>query len=250
MKSKSNKDESPTVKDDQPDAAAEVPPPDRDSSVREPCADQSLAARLEALLMTSDRPLTEARLAELLGMAGKGTAKSITAAIGELNSTYESTGRSFRAERLAGGWQLLTTPVFGPLLHRLHDDRQQSRLSQPALETLSIIAYRQPIMRAEIEAIRGVASGEVLRGLLERRMVKIVGRAEELGRPMLYGTTTEFLKVFGLASLDDLPQVKGLGPAAEKKTAAPPTAVVASEPSPEITVGANLNDDQKATTID
>src|SRR5690606_6377967 len=126
----------------------------------------------------------------------------------------------FRAERLAGGWQLLTLPTFGPLLHRLHTERQQSRLSQAALETLAIIAYRQPIMRAEVEAIRGVASGEVLRGLLERRLIKIAGRAEELGRPMLYGTTKEFLKVFGLGSLDDLPAVQGLSPRAEK--AAPP----------------------------
>ena len=111
---------------------------------------------------------------------------------------------------MAGGVQVLTVAEFGPLLARLHADRQSSRLSPAALETLSIIAYRQPIMRAELEAIRGVACGEVLRSLLERRLVKVVGRAEELGRPMLYGTTREFLKVFGLASLDDLPAVAGL----------------------------------------
>jgi segregation and condensation protein B len=92
----------------------------------------------------------------------------------------------------------------------MHAERQQARLSQAALETLSIIAYRQPVMRAEIEAIRGVACGEVLRHLLERRLIKIAGRAEELGRPMLYGTTHEFLKVFGLASLEDLPAVEGM----------------------------------------
>ncbi len=179
----------------------------------EPCAEFPLATRIEALLFSTDRQLSEARLAELLGITGKGSAKVIREAVAELNEHYESTGRSFRAERLAGGWQLLTESAFGPLLQILHQERQNTRLSQAALETLSIIAYRQPIMRAEIEAIRGVACGEVLRGLMERRLVKITGRAEELGRPMLYGTTADFLRVFGLASLDDLPNVKDLRPA-------------------------------------
>ena len=174
------------------------------------CADQPLTARVEALLIGSDRPLTEARIAELLGLPAKGATKTIGAAINDLNGTYEQSQRAFRIDRLAGGWQILTLPAFGPALHRLHTDRQHSRLSQPALETLAIIAYRQPIMRAEVEAIRGVASGEVLRGLMERRLIKIVGRAEELGRPMLYGTTKEFLKVFGLSAVDDLPAVQGL----------------------------------------
>ena len=99
---------------------------------------------------------------------------------------------------------------------------QQQKLSQAALETLSIIAYRQPVMRAEVEVIRGVACGEVLRGLMDRRLVKIVGRAEELGRPMLYGTSREFLQTFGLASLDDLPEVQGLIREPSWKPAAPP----------------------------
>jgi segregation and condensation protein B len=101
-------------------------------------------------------------------------------------------------------------PAFAPVVARLRGEKQQTRLTQPAIETLAIVAYRQPIQRSEIEAIRGVACGEVLRGLLERRLVRIVGRAEELGRPMLYGTTSEFLKVFGLSSLSDLPQSKEL----------------------------------------
>jgi segregation and condensation protein B len=104
----------------------------------------------------------------------------------------------------------------------LHADRQQQKLSQAALETLSIIAYRQPVMRAEIEVIRGVACGEVLRSIMEKRLVKIVGRAEELGRPMLYGTTRDFLNIFGLASLDDLPDVQGLVREASWKPASPP----------------------------
>ena len=192
--------------------------------LEELCADQPLELRIEALLMSSDRAIPESRLAEVLGIAGKGASKRVNAAIETLNQQYESSSRAFRAERLAGGWQLLTLPAFGPLLHRLHEKRQETRLSQPALETLAIVAYRQPIMRAEIEAIRGVASGEVLRSLLERRLVKIVGRAEELGRPMLYGTTTEFLKVFGMANMEDLPQIKGLVlPTTRPKIAAPET---------------------------
>ena len=178
--------------------------------IGEVCPDQPLTARVEALLIASDRPLTESHIAEVIGISGKGASKQIVGAIEELNAHFDKSGRAFRAERLAGGWQILTAPAFGPILHRLHTERQQAKLSQPALETLAIIAYRQPIMRAEIEAIRGVASGEVLRGLMERRLIKITGRAEELGRPMLYGTTKEFLKVFGLSGLDDLPQVKGL----------------------------------------
>lgn len=184
----------------------------------EPCADQPLDTRIEALLLSSDRPLTEARMGELLGIGGAGTTMTLREAIDELNRHYKKSSRSFRIEKLAGGWQMLTLSQFGPLLARLHADRQTSKLSHAALETLSIIAYRQPIIRAEIEAIRGVACGEVLRGLLERRLIKIVGRAEELGRPMLYGTTGEFLKVFGLARIEDLPDVEGLNPPSRKKS--------------------------------
>ncbi len=181
-----------------------------DESLGPPCADLPLTSRVEALLISTDKPLTEAKLVQMLALSGAGQVKAVREAIAELNRGYEESSRSFRAERLAGGWQILTLPQFGALLEKQHAVRQQGKLSQPALETLAIIAYRQPVMRAEIEAIRGVASGEVLRGLLERRLVKIVGRAEELGRPMLYGTTREFLEIFGLASLDDLPAVEGL----------------------------------------
>lgn len=170
----------------------------------------ALTEKIEALLLSTDRPLNETKLAELLELSGEGTNLKVKDAVAQLNEQYEKTNRSFRAQHVAGGWQLLTLPQFGPLLANLHRDRGQSRLSPAALETLAITAYRQPILRAEIEAIRGVGAGEVLRGLMERRLIKIVGRAEELGRPMLYGTTTQFLKVFGIASTDDLPEVQGL----------------------------------------
>ena len=195
-----------------------------------PCADLALAARVEALVFSSDRPLGEGKLVELLGLlpesgrrrggesgeapskARREAGKQVREAIEQLNAAYAATGRSFRIEELAAGWQVLTMPAFGPLIARLRGDRAQQKLSQAALETLAIVAYRQPILRADLESIRGVACGEILKTLLDRRLVKIVGRAEEVGRPMLYGTTQEFLRIFGLASLADLPQAKELRP--------------------------------------
>jgi segregation and condensation protein B len=206
-------------------------PSENESSAATPaaCGDQPLTARIEALVLASDRPLGEGKLVELLGMVpepgrrrGEGgdvpskarreAVKQVREAIEQLNAAYASTGRSFRIEELAAGWQVLTLPAFGPLIARLRGDRAQQKLSQAALETLAIVAYRQPILRADLESIRGVACGEILKTLLDRRLVKIVGRAEEVGRPMLYGTTQEFLRIFGLASLSDLPQAKELRP--------------------------------------
>jgi len=190
-------------------ATVEVKPVSKAKTNSEPevCAEQPLPTRIEALLMAGSRPITEARIGELLGINGN-AAETIRTAIEELNGLYEKSGRAFRAQRVAGGWQLFTLPAFAPLVTRLQKDHRDARLSQPALETLSIIAYRQPIMRAEIEAIRGVACGEVLRALLERRLVKIAGRAEQPGRPMLYGTSPHFLKVFGLPGIDALPALE------------------------------------------
>ncbi len=213
----------------------------------EPCADQPLSSRIEALILSSDRPLTESRMGELLGLSGAGTTKTLRDAIDELNRQYLKSSRSFRIEKLAGGWQMLTLTQFGPLLARLHADRQTSKLSHAALETLSIIAYRQPIIRAEIEAIRGVACGEVLRGLLERRLIKIVGRAEELGRPMLYGTTSEFLKVFGLARIEDLPDVEGLNPPSRKNS---PSEAKPSSSQTEIETDSKIPDNPPEGGVD
>lgn len=174
---------------------------------------ESLETRLEVLLLCGDRPLHEARLAGLLETAdGRPTRDEIAAAVESLNATYDATGRPFRIEAVAGGLRVLTLPRFASLVEALKGERQQARLSQAALETLAIVAYRQPMLRAELEAIRGVACGEVLRGLMDRRLVRITGRAEIIGRPMLYGTTREFLQVFGLAGLDDLPRATELRP--------------------------------------
>ena len=170
-----------------------------------------LALKVEAALMATDRAMPAARLSEVLAPAGtKLSSKALTKAVASLNKIYEQSGRSFRIEQLAGGWQILTLPKYAEVAAAMNKARQQTKLSPASLETLAIIAYKQPVLKAEIEAIRGVAAGEVIRALMERKLVKIVGRAEELGRPMLYGTTKAFLEVFGMSSLKDLPKVEEL----------------------------------------
>ncbi len=166
-------------------------------------------AVLEALLLSTHHPLTVGRLAELLDLK---SVKPVRNAVKELNAQYESTGRSFRIEQVAGGFQILTLPEFGDPIKKLHMREADAKLTKAALETLAIIAYKQPILRANIEAIRGVACGETIRSLMEKRLVKIAGRAEEPGRPILYGTTKRFLELFGLNSLKDLPQPDALKP--------------------------------------
>jgi len=187
-----------------------------------PCSTLPLTQRVEALLFASERSLSETKMKTVLGIEDEDAIKQIKSAIDALNKSYDDGARAFRIERIAGGYRVMTREELAPLVSRLHAERQQQKLSQAALETLSIIAYRQPVMRAEIEVIRGVACGDVLRGLMDRRLVKIVGRAEELGRPMLYGTTREFLNIFGLANLNDLPEVQGLTREASWTPAPPP----------------------------
>jgi segregation and condensation protein B len=162
---------------------------------------------VEAILFATDSPLPPARIAQIMGV---GDARTVRKHIGALNDRYERNGAAFRIEEIAGGYQMLTLPKFNPWLAKLLRARQESRLSPAALETLAIVAYKQPVLRAEIEAIRGVAVGEVLNRLREMNLIKIVGRDEQIGRPMLYGTTKRFLEVFGLASLKDLPTVEEL----------------------------------------
>jgi segregation and condensation protein B len=174
-----------------------------EESNEEAIAEPANAAALEALLLSTHSPLTAGRLAELLGLRGT---KAVRSAIKDLNAQYESTGRSFRIEQVAGGFQLLTLPEFGDYLKKLHQKEIDAKLTKAALETLAIIAYKQPILRADVESIRGVACGETIRSLMEKHLVKIAGRAEEPGRPILYGTTKRFLELFGLNTLKDLPQ--------------------------------------------
>jgi segregation and condensation protein B len=169
---------------------------------------ESLLAPIEAMLVSSDRPLKSAAICDALGVhVGTSVGEaSVIKAIDLLNTHYREQGRAFNIEQVSGGFRMMTLPEHAPVIAAMHRSRATTRLSKPALETLAIIAYRQPITRAELESIRGVACGEVVRSLMDRRLVKITGRAEELGRPMLYGTTRQFLDTFGLASLKDLPK--------------------------------------------
>lgn len=160
-------------------------------------------ARLEAILLLVREPQNTRKLAQHANLADGTEARTL---IRRLNERYDRVGRAFRVEQVAGGYQLLTRRKFASWLRRLGHVPPELRLSAPALETLAVIAYRQPTSRAAIEAIRGVNCGEIVRQLLERDLVRIGGRSEELGRPYLYCTTRKFLQTFGLVSLEDLPR--------------------------------------------
>jgi segregation and condensation protein B len=162
---------------------------------------------IEALLFASHSPLSAAELAQADEALDE---EEVERAIAELRWEYEREERAFDVVEIAGGYQLLTRAEFAPVLERFDAVPHSVRLSNPALETLAIIAYRQPIGRAEVEEIRGVGAGGVLRTLQERELVEVVGRGEGLGRPLLYGTTRRFLEHFGFRSLADLPRPEEL----------------------------------------
>jgi segregation and condensation protein B len=180
---------------------AAVRPPDADPLRRD--AD---LARLEALLWLAEEPVSLRKLATAAGYPDAATAR---AAIDRLRGLLDAGGSSFQIEELAGGFQLLTRPEYYPWLVRLRRAAPDSQLGPALLETLAVIAYRQPVMRADIEAVRGVHCGEAVRQLMERKLVQIVGRHDSLGRPVLYGTTRRFLQSFGLKDLTELPPVDG-----------------------------------------
>jgi len=189
-----------TLADDSDSAPQEVTQAGEDEEI-------TVEAVVEAVLFASDEPLTVDRLA---GIVDAGGAKDIRKHINNLNARYGAGNFTFRIEQIAGGYQMMTLGRYNHWLKKLLRARTDTKLSQAALETLAIIAYKQPVMRADIEAIRGVAAGDVIRGLMYKGLVKIVGRAEVLGRPMLYGTTKKFLEVFGLNTIKDLPKVEEL----------------------------------------
>jgi len=159
---------------------------------------------VEALLFVSDKPVSIDTLKEVLKEIDP---TDIRAIIEELNGEYASSGRSFSVKEIAGGFQMLTDPVFSKWIAALYK-RPPDRLTGPSLETLAIIAYKQPLTRTDIEVIRGVNVDGVLRTLEERNLIKTRGRLEAPGRPILYGTTNEFLQHFGLKSLEELPKLK------------------------------------------
>jgi segregation and condensation protein B len=173
----------------------------------DPRARDPKLARLEAVMFLADEPLPTRRLAEVAGLVDSGEAHDL---IRLLKDLYEADGTAFQIEELAGGYQLLTRPRYHQWLARLKRTGHDLRLSPAALETLAVIAYKQPIMRAEIEKLRGVACSEIVRMLMEKGLVRVAGRHDSLGRPQLYGTTKKFLQAFGLNTLKDLPEVEAL----------------------------------------
>jgi segregation and condensation protein B len=177
----------------------------RKTAEPDPAARDQQTARLEAVLFLAREPLGTRKLAALAHLADGTLARTL---IRRLNRFYDETGTAFAAQELAGGFQLMSRPKFAAWLRRLYRWGVEIRLSGPALETLAVVAYRQPVMRAEIDAIRGVDCGEILRQLMDRNLVRTTGRAAELGRPYLYSTTKRFLQVFGLRHLEDLPRAE------------------------------------------
>lgn len=169
-----------------------------------PLARDPVLARLEALLFAADEPLTTRQLVQLAALANAG---ELRRHLRRLQSLFDREGAAFQIQELAGGFQLLTKPEFFPWLARWAPGDSPFKLSPAARETLAIIAHKQPITRADIEAIRGVHCGEILRQLMDKGLVRIVGRDASLGRPVLYGTTRRFLQLLGLRSLADLPPI-------------------------------------------
>jgi segregation and condensation protein B len=183
-------------------------------------ARDSHLAMIEAALFAADEPLTAKRLAAAAGLDDAAEARRLVARLCKL---YDADGTAFQVEELAGGYQLLTRPQYHPWLARLRRSATELRLTSAARETLAIVAYRQPITRADVESVRGVQCGDVLGQLMEKGLIRIAGRDESLGRPMLYGTTKKFLQLYGLKSLRELPRAEGLSAPTAKRKSAPAT---------------------------
>lgn len=177
-------------------------------------------ARVEAVLLVSAEALMPRKLTQLATLADPTEARTI---VNRLNDAYDLAGTPFRIERIAGGYRMLTRPQVALWLGKLHHREAELKLSPPALETLTIVAYRQPMTRADIEAIRGVQSAEMLKQLMERGLVRIAGEDDSLGRPFLYETTRTFLENFGLKDLDSLPLADKLRKPPASSAAIPPS---------------------------
>jgi segregation and condensation protein B len=181
----------------------------------------SLSQVIEALLFAAQKPLTTRELVNAIKDAGdvdelmpnefaRAKEAEVAAALEQLKIEYIGQGRAFQLAEKAEGWQLVSDPAYAPWVRQLFPAAKPARLTAPSLETLAIIAYRQPIARADVEAVRGVSVDGVLQSLMERGLVKIAGRAEVPGRPLLYETTQFFLEHFGLRNLDELPNAEEL----------------------------------------
>jgi segregation and condensation protein B len=192
---------------------------------------QTLEREIEALLFASDTPLSAARLAALTGAA---SSRSVLSVIGSLSTFYRESNRSYTIVEVAGGYQLTTLPAFSGTVSQLFKGKKKAKLTRPALETLAIVAYKQPISRMHIEAIRGVNCDGVLATLIERELISISGRGDGIGKPFLYSTTKKFLEYLGLKDFRDLPSFEELErrfamDSAAAKPLVPPPAAEAGE---------------------
>ena len=168
---------------------------------------ENLKTIVEAIVFAADEPLNARRIAGCIdGVDGNDVRKVLK----DLKDEYDAQARGFSLEEIAGGWQLLSRKEYAPYIAKLQRSQSGSKLSQAALETMAIIAYKQPLSRADVEDIRGVQAGPILQALVEKGLIKIVGRADVIGRPFLYGTTKKFLDQFGLKGLGDLPKAEDL----------------------------------------
>lgn len=199
--------EGPAAEAEAPDEGVSEEAAESDASDAPVLPDEELDRVVEALLFASPDALTPAKIGEA---AGGVSPRLVRRSIDRLRASYARELRSFDVVEIAGGFKLYSRPEYQEYVARLERMRAPEKLSPSALETLAIIAYRQPMIRADIDAVRGVQSGAILKSLMDRKLIRVVGRADQPGRPLLYGTTKRFLDHFGLASLKDLPRVEDL----------------------------------------
>ncbi|HUQ72573.1 MAG TPA: SMC-Scp complex subunit ScpB [Planctomycetaceae bacterium] len=187
------------------------------------CIRSPKMARIETALLVADGPLSSRKLVQVATLADVAEVHRLVV---QLNTAYSRASSPFFIERVATGYQLLTRPEYALWLGKLHQRQAELKLTPPALETLTILAYRQPMTRADLEALRGVQCTDLLKMLMERGLVRIAGEEDTLGRPFLYETTRKFLELFGLRSLDDLPDAADL----RRKPPPAPSSEPAAEP--------------------
>ncbi|MGZ0164756.1 MAG: SMC-Scp complex subunit ScpB [Planctomycetales bacterium] len=178
-----------------------------DAKAEHPTRRSRKLARLEAVLLVADSALSFRKISQFATLADAAEAREL---VQELNDKLDRGGAAFRIEKVATGVRMMTRPQFSMWLDRLHNRQARAKLSSPMLETLSIVAYRQPVTRADVDKIRGVQASEMLRQLMDRGLIRITGEDDSLGRPYLYGTTKQFLEEYGFGGLDDLPMADTL----------------------------------------
>ncbi len=171
-------------------------------------ADNETKQIVEALIFASDIPISIKKICQIVDDLDESEAKTI---VGDIGNKFDNDSGGFILKKIAGGYEFVTSPRFALWVQKLASDKKRTRLSQAGLEIAAIVAYRQPIIRAEIEKIRGVDCGGSIRTLLEKKLITIVGREKSPGRPLIYATTDEFLRYFGVDSLEDLPKIEEIG---------------------------------------